>query len=71
MQRKHLVDCRGETGYVDKVREVMKVAGVREEDAEDKGDGGGRFTVTTPEGKSCRKSSFGSLEQKVKRIFNI
>lgn len=30
----------------------MKVAGVREEDTEDRGDEGGYFTVVTPEEKS-------------------
>lgn len=42
-------------GWIYGLREDMKVAGVREEDAEDRGDEGGHLTAVTSEEKSWQK----------------
>lgn len=46
---------RPERRFMDVVKERVEVTGVREEDAEDRGDGGGGFTES-PEGTAGRKT---------------
>lgn len=51
---------RTERRFMDEVKEGMEVAGVREEEAEDRGDGGGGSTEG-PEGTAGRRTFIGKI----------